>query len=581
MSMLASLVRAYEQLPDAPPFGFSTEKIGFCLLLNPDGSLASVEDLRGTDKKRSPRMLLVPRPVRRTIAISPNFLWDKSSYALGVTAGEGKRTADEHAAFRAKHAEWLAGTKDAGLLALLRFLENWTPEQFQAPDWPEDLLDQNLTFAMADEYRERQLHERPAARALWGQLGAAEAGAEMQTCLVTGHVAPIARLHPLIKGVWGAQTAGANLVSFNLEAFTSYGHKQGDNAPVSEAAAFAYGTMLNRYLQKDSGHRIQVGDSSTVFWAEAADRDLAAEAENLFATFIEPGSDEKLATARLEARLKAIVAGEPLVQIAPELDQGVRFHILGLAPNAARLSVRFYWQDDFGRLTAHFQKYLADMEIQPPPRDGRPPLWRYLLELAPQGKRENVPPLIAGEWLRAILSGTRFPLMLLSTTLMRIRADGEVNALRAAILKSVLIRTLNMEVPVALDPANTNKGYILGRLFAAYEQIQRAALGDVNASIRDKFYGAASSSPQKVFRTLDAGSVNHLSKIRKARPGQAVHLEKLLGSIMALMEPGQDPMPTTLNASEQALFGIGYYHQRSEAFRKRDETDLIETEPAV
>lgn len=574
MSLLAALVHAYDRLPDAPPFGYSTEKIGFCVLLEPDGSVAEVADLRAADKKRSPRMLLVPQAVKRTAGIAPNFLWDKSAYVLGVTAGEGKRTAEEHAAFRAKHLDWLAGTDDEGLVALRRFLDGWTAEQFAPPLWPEDIRDQNLVFRLASEFA--FLHDRPAARELWRRI-AAEGASEAQLCLVTGESGPVARLHPSIKGVWGAQSSGASLVSFNLDAFGSYGHEQGENAPVSEAAAFAYGTALNRFLS-DPKHRLQIGDASTVFWADAAASDAATEAEALFPDFFASdargdAAGDSLATAKIRDRLAAIREGRRLAEIAPDLAQGVRFYVLGLAPNAARLSVRFWWESDFGALTANYQRFLQDTAIEPGPRGNWPPLWRYLAELAVLGKRENVPPLIAGEWMRAILTGTAYPLSLMTTTLMRIRADGEVNALRAGMLKSVLIRNFHhKEAPVALDPANENKGYILGRLFAVYEEVQRAALGgNVNATIKDKFYGAASATPQKVFRTLDAGSQNHFAKLRKQSPGRAVNLEKLLISITDLMMPGADPIPASLTSAEQALFGIGYYHQRSDFFRKHDE----------
>ena len=577
MSMLASLVRAYDRLPDAPPFGFSTEKIGFCVLLNADGSVASVEDLRGDDRKRSPRMLLVPQAVKRTAGIAPNFLWDKSAYVLGVTAGEGKRTAEEHAAFRARHAEWLAETDDPGLLAFLRFLDGWSPVAFAPPLWLDEMRDQNIVFALAEEYRERFLHDRSAARELWRRLGA-EGASVPQTCLVTGEPGSVARLHPSIKGVWGAQSSGASLVSFNLDAFTSYGHDQGDNAPISEAAAFAYGTVLNRYLDKDSGHRIQIGDASTVFWADCSDMKLAAEAEVFFAALLDPASEEKLVaederleTAKIHSRLDAIRNGQHLLRVAPELAEGVRFHVLGLAPNAARLSVRFYWQDDFGRLTGNFQQYLADMAIDPPPRDGWPPLWRYLLELASQGKRENVPPLIAGEWLRAILTGTAYPLTLLSTVLMRMRADGEINALRCAMLKSVLIRNFHYkEAPVALDPTSRDTGYVLGRLFAAYENIQKAALGkSVNATIRDKFYGSASATPARVFGSLAGNAFNHLARIRKDKPAFAHYLQAELQEIANLLDVSKEPFPASLSQEAQAKFALGYYHQAS--FRKHDD----------
>lgn len=579
MSLLASLVRAYERMEDAPPIGFSLEKIGFCIEIDRDGQPFSLIDLRDSDKKRTPRMLMVPQAVKRTAGIAPNFLWDKSAYVMGVTAGDGKRTADEHAAFKAKHLDWLADTQDDGLLAFSRFLSTWQAEAFIPPFANDDARDQNLVFRLNGE--RGFIHDRPAARKLWTRI-TSERASDPQTCLVTGDSAPTARLHPSIKGVWGAQSSGASLVSFNLDAFTSYGHDQGDNAPVSESAAFAYTTALNRFLATDSGHRLQIGDASTVFWADAEDAGQAERAESFFSAFFDPvqtrADEEKLATKQIEAQLGLIRQGRPLDQVEPRLASGVRFNVLGLAPNAARLSVRFWWQDDFGRLTAHYQRFVDDMRIDPPPRNGWPPLWRYLLELAPQGKRENVPPLIAGDWMRAILTGAPYPLTLMSSVLMRMRADGQITDLRAAILKAVLTRNFTMEVPVALDPAHTNKGYILGRLFAVYEEIQRAALGgNVNATIKDKFYGAASASPQKVFRTLDSGSQNHFSKLRKQSPGRAVNLEKLLTSITDLMDPGSDPIPASLSAAEQALFGIGYYHQRSDFFRKRDDQTHQET----
>ena len=578
MSLLTSLARAYDRLPDAPPYGFSTEKIGFAISLWDDGS-AMVIDLRGDEKKRPPRMMMVPQAVKRTVGIAPNFLWDKTAYVLGLTAGEGKRTALEHQTFKDRHAEWLDGTVDPGLLAFLRFLDSWTAEQ-TLTGWTDDLRDQNAIFVYGPDRLSRQwLHDRPAAREIWRKKAGAEAnGAQM--CLVNGEMAPVARLHPSIKGVWGAQSSGAALVSFNLDAFTSYGHEQGDNAPVSEAAAFAYTTALNRFLTKGSGHRIQIGDASTVFWADASAAE-AKEAEGLCAAMFggDPVADDSDAAKNIGIKLEQIRRGEPLAEVAPELAKGIRFHVLGLAPNAARLSVRFHYEDDFGTLTANYQNHLANMALDPPPRDGFPPLWRYLIELAVLGKRENVPPNLVGDWMRAILTGQKYPLTLLSTTLMRLRGDGDVNALRAGILKSVLIRNFEMkEVPVALDPTLPNKGYVLGRLFAVYEEIQRAALGrNVNATIKDKFYSAASATPQKVFAVLDRGSANHFAKLRKQSPGWAVNLEKSLTGITDLMEPGADPIPTALTSAEQAMFGIGYYHQRSEAFRKREtQTDTVE-----
>lgn len=565
MSVLAALARAYERLPDAPPFGYSTEKIGFLVSLREDGSVAHVIDLRADDKKRSPRLVQAPQAVKRTVGIAPNFLWDKTAYALGVTAGEGRRTAQEHAAFRERHAEWLTGTNDPGLVALLRFLDVWTPEAFQPPLWPEEMRDQNLVFCLESErLAGGLLHDRPAARAAWARV-AAETASDPQICLVTGAPGPVARLHASIKGVRGAQTAGASLVSFNLDAFTSYGHEQGDNAPVSEAAAFAYGTALNRFLARDSGHRIQIGDASTVFWAEG---EAAAAAEGLFAGFFDPptpeeaeaqAAEEERAGARLVGeKLEAIRQGRPLAEIDPGLaDRGLRFFVLGLAPNAARLAVRFYAEDDFGAIAARYQRFLKDMAIEPPPR-GTPALWRYLCELAVQGKRENVPPNLAGDWMRAILSGTPYPLTLLSTAVLRARSDQGVNALRAAAMKSVLVRNYEREVPVALDEDNPSPAYQLGRLFAVLEGAQYAALGRVNAPIGDRYYAAASATPARVFAALLRGLKVHAADARKR--GRGGWIEPRVGEIVARLPAD---LPKTLRLEDQARFAIGYYHEKA------------------
>lgn len=570
MSILASLAKAYDRLPDAPPFGFSSEKIGFLISLNADGSVASVSDLRdGEGRKKVASAMLVPQPVKRTAGIAPNFLWDKTSYVLGVTAGEGKRTADEHAEFVRRHEADLADTDDAGLQALLLFLKSWTADQFIAPVWPDEMKDQNVVFALEKERLNNiRLHDRPAAKNLWEKLSAA-GDRNDQICLVTGEPGPVARLHPSIKGVWGAQSSGAALVSFNLDAFTSYGHEQGDNAPVSELAAAKYTTALNRFLERDSGHRIQIGDASTVFWADASDADSAELAESVFGAMLD-NVDEKMQSSKVSDILAKIREGKPVSSFDPELAEGVRFHVLGLAPNAARLSIRFYFEDSFGVLSENYRKFVSDMRIEPAPRDGYPPLWRYLLETAVLGKRENVAPNLAGEWMRSILSGTNYPLTLMSSVLTRIRADGEVNALRIGILKALLVRNFKMEAPVGLDETNDNKGYLLGRLFATYEQIQTAALGaKVNATIKDKYYGSASAQPRKVFSLLENGSANHLSKVGKQKPGYKVVLERQVAAIMALMEPGKDPFPASLSAEQQALFGLGYYHQKF----TRKETD--------
>lgn len=563
MSVLAALARAYERLPDAPPLGYAPVRIGALVSLRPDGSVASITDLRDTiGRKRQAPEMLVPQPAKRTVAIAPNFLWDKTAYALGLTGGEGKRTAQEHDAFKARHAEWLEGTKDEGLRAFHAFLDRWDSGTAMSQGWSDDLLDVNVAFALESERLAGvRLHDRAAARAVWA--AAAAAGGEGALCLVTGRTAPAARLHPSIKGVWGAQSSGASLVSFNLDAFTSYGHSQGDNAPVSEDSAFAYGTALNRFLATDSGHRIQVGDASTVFWADASGA-VAREAETLFGGLVggAPATDDVEQIKKIEDKLEAIREGRPLREVSPELVEGVRFHVLGLAPNAARLSVRFHFDDSFGALTKNYQRFIQDVAIEPAPRQPIA-LWRLLSELAVQGKRENVPPGLAGDWMRAIVTGRRYPQSLLAAALMRVRSDQSVNALRAGILRAMLKRNENEEVPVARDIENEHDAYQLGRLFAVLEAAQYAALGRVNASIADRYYASASSTPARVFAPLLRGLRVHISDARKR--GQGGWIEGRVAEIVARLPPD---LPTSLRAVDQGRFAIGYYHEKSHRLGK-------------
>jgi CRISPR-associated protein Csd1 len=394
MSALASLVHAYDRLAErgeAPVFGYSVEKIGFLISLNEDGTtMGPPIDLReGEGKKRIPHLIPVPQPTKRTSGIAPNFLWDKTSYVFGVTAAEGKRTNEEHVAFVAKHKELLRDSNDDGLRAFLRFLESWHPEDFASLGWPEDIKDQNVVFSLESERLKRiRIHDRPAAHALWTRL-CSEGEKSQAACLITGEHGPVARLHPAIKGVWGAQSSGASLVSFNIDAFTSYGHEQGDNAPVSEAAAFAYTTALNHFLERDSGHRVQIGDASTVFWADALDAAAAADAEDIFAALL--GIDEKVEAKKVGVILDAIRQGKPIAELKPDLPQGVRFYVLGLSPNAARLSVRFFIEDDFGEIASRYLTHVERMRLDPPPRDDAPSIWRLLIEIASQRKSENIP----------------------------------------------------------------------------------------------------------------------------------------------------------------------------------------------
>ena len=565
------------------PFGYSQEKISYALILSEGGELVDVQDIRDTSgKKPVPTLLTVPQPPKRAVNIAPCFLWDKSSYVLGITASEDPKSQDRaletHSAFKEIHRELLGGCNDIGLRALLSFIGWWEPDAFGSlPMANESMLDTNLVFRL--DGRLEYLHECPEAKDIrQAMLQLGENSSEL--CLVTGKRAPTARLHSSVKGVAGAQSSGASLVSFNLDAFTSFGKIQGQNAPISEQAAFAYTTALNHLLRKGSHRRLQLADTTVVFWAESDSAELSHAAEGLFADLLNPPVSDESETDRLKSALNAVAKGRPLRDLDPELEDDTRLYVLGLAPNASRLSIRFWETGSLHSFAQRLAQHYHDLELRPLPWKTEPSIWRLLLQTVPhregsQPKADAIAPQIAGEMTRAILTGNRYPASLLSNLLMRIRADGDISPLRVALCKAVLCRNARItnnlkerEIPMSLDIDNVDPGYLLGRLFASLENVQQSALGrDVNATIRDRYFGAASATPASIFPMLVRNAQHHLGRLRKDRPGAAVNLEKQINEIVDKLPP---TFPKSLKIEAQGRFAIGYYHQSKSRFTSQN-----------
>lgn len=471
--------------PPVPIFGYTYEKISFALVLEQNGTFLDLIDLRAHGGRRpEPASICVPQSFKRP-GTTPRsfFLWDKTSFVLGVKHDSQDKTKvveapREHAAFRELHKDLLAETEDEGLRAVLLFLAAWTPTHFETFAASKDVLDTNLVFRLEGELR--YLHQRPAAQEVWARHLASKTGS-YGLCLVTGASAPIARVHPPIKGIRANGQTADSIVCYNESAFESFGKEQGANAPVSERVAFAYTAALNHLLRsgEHNRQRLQIGDATTVFWAEARSREeeAAAEAaEDLFGLLAAPPSEERLETqeaAKLRSALEKIAAGRPLKEIDPNLDPGTRFFVLGLAPNAARLSVRFWHVDEVGSLAERFCKHWQDLAIEPRPWKAAPATWQLLYEAAAERKAENIPPNLGGELMRAILTGARYPETMFASIVMRCRADRNLNGMRAAILKACLVRAdrkagRKESVSVSLDLEETNAGYRLGRLFAVH-----------------------------------------------------------------------------------------------------------------
>lgn len=559
---------------DISPPGFSPQKISFRVVLRPDGTVHDIEDARlpNENGKLMTVAMRVPGDAKPSgSGVNPCFLWDNQTYLLGRQPEDKKDGfgRERFEAFRDSHLGFEADIADPQFSIVCRFLKQWNPERIA--DYP-ILNDVGTGFGVFQIQGEKRcVHEREAIVAWWKRRQSDGEPGPAAQCLISGETAPIARLHPKIKGVGGAQSSGASIVSFNDTAYESFGKEQSFNSPVSEDAAFRYGTALNSLLTgpKSHQHRLRIGDTTTVFWT-----DKPTVVENCFADLVGGGSgvvdemQDAQARAQIERLLKAVRSGGKFDDFDDELKTG--FHILGLAPNAARLSVRFHHRSTVGELLARLHEHhrcfemireFTDAKGKRPPDPEFPAVWQILRETARVS--DEIPPLLGGALARAIIEGVDYPEALFAAVIRRIHADRSINYLRAAILKATLVRNHQHEIPTMLDPTNTEPAYRLGRLFSALEKTQEDALGGVNAGIRDRYYSAASATPASVFPRLLRTYQHHLSKLGG---GQKVRREQLIQEILG---PIQE-FPSQFNLKRQGLFAIGYYHQRKDFFTKKE-----------
>ena len=587
--ILQALTAYYEQLVrqgklSAPGWDDSF-KVSYELRLNDAGQLVSVLDLR-TETKMGKKTVLAPRAMRvpahekRSSGIAANFLCDNSSYLLGADEkGKPERAADCFKACAKLHHAILDGVDSPAARALLAYFDRWDPAQaathpLLAEQWKEITGNANLIFGYeAADHSHRFVNDEPAIQNAWqAHYNDRSADSDMGQCLITGKYAPIERTHPNISGVPGAQSSGAALVSFNAPAFCSYGHEQGDNAPVSKYAAFAYTTALNRLLA-DRDRCKHVGDTTILCWAENAEP-VYQDAMSMFLF----GADEAagIQESDVQAALKRLSAGQTVPFLEKELSPDQHFYLLGLAPNAARLSVRFFLRDTFGSFAQNLQKHAEEMAIDCSEKEKfrTLPIWAVVNETTRTvpGQPAKPSPQLAGDLLRAVLTGGRYPATLLNGVTLRIRAEQAVTRGRAAVIKAYYLRNypteLNKEVYTVSLNETTNVPYLLGRLFSVLEAVQKAANPGINTTIKDRYFNAACATPGMAFPTLLRLSQKHLQKLND---GLAAYYDKQITALMAqLPESG---FPARLSLPDQGKFTIGYYHQTQKRFTKKNEEE--------
>ena len=571
--ILQALTRLFEDLTQQGKLsrpGWSPSKISYALCLDETGELTYVvpmlrEEQVGKKTQIRPTSMELPSPVTRTVGILPNFLWDNSSYLLGADEkGKPERSLVCFRACAELHHRLLDDVDSPIARAILAYFDTWQPEKAQehpalADCWQELMKGGNLIFRVNGSFAQ----DDPAIRSAWDDAYGNVQG-EKQQCLVTGKLDIAEPVHPVVKGVSGAQSSGAAIVSFNAPAFCSYGKEQSLNAPVGKYAAFAYTAALN-YLLSDKPNVHRIGDTTVVCWAEGAEPQY-----DLFAGLSLFGDDlpDTMSEEDLRAALNNLSQGLPCEEL--KLDPTRPFYILGLAPNAARLSVRFFYHNTFGALMRNINDHHARMEIVGN-RYAVTPLWAMLRETVNLNTTDKSPsPVLAGAAARSIFMGTAYPTALLEAVMLRIRAEREITPGRAAILKAYYLKNPSEQCPkevltVSLNENSTNIPYTLGRLFAVYEEVQEAANPGINATIKDKYFNSAAATPAVIFPILDNLCQKHL---RKLDTGLRIYRDKQIGQLKDVLG---ESYPVRMSLPEQGSFNLGYYHQKQFRYTKKED----------
>ncbi|MCL7489413.1 MAG: type I-C CRISPR-associated protein Cas8c/Csd1 [Desulfobulbaceae bacterium] len=601
--ILKALADYYERMLNDPECdvarpGWFWGRLDYVVSLDGQGNFKSIRSLQTEqDGRLVGRTSLLPFIGKQALKHAnsgkdANLLWDNSSFVLGL-GGKGELKLES---FISAIKKSLGDSKDDAIESLILFLnkELASPDAYMQilshPEYGEGISSgqASITFELDSDqncfvFQREQISEKIS--------DLTDTSGPVGTCLVTGKTGqPIEQCHVVIKNLYGAKK-DPNLISFNKDSFSSYGKSQSLNSPVSTTAAFAYTTALNHLLRNKSRQKFQLGDTSTVFWARENH-----EFEDEFTDFLgEPPKEVEPDYGKIRSLLSAVKKG-----VRPPEDD-IPFYILGIAPNAARISVRFWYAGDIRDVKQRIAQHFEDLEVVRAPHDREFLSLKQLLLATsrhstkyPFGDREDIAPNLGGEIFRAVINGTTYPRTILQKMVNRVKSEqglcdkkgkqlANVTHARAALIKGFLVRDSRLkgintkEVGKMLDKTNVNIGYVLGRLFAALEKIQIEShkkegqkKPELNKTIRDTYFSAATSNPLVIFKRLQDLAIHHLAKIRNSGKS-TVWLDKLMQEVMDKIPASG--IPVTLSLEDQGRFAVGYYHQRQDFFNKiEDET---------
>lgn len=597
--ILTALVHLYEELCKQGKIqaeGWGIAKVTHRILLDKEGHLCGIISVRkkvqrGKKEIEVPCEMCVPLPVTRSSGVKANFLCDNSSYFLAIDdKGNVQRTIQCFEEAKKLHHRVLEHCHSPVAKAILHFFDTWGSDKAGKDSSIQENLEdiiagRNFVFQVdgVDAIEDEEI------RRSWENFqGTSQAGKDSISltgqCLITGaENQKIALLHPKIKGVHGAKTMDRNLVSFNEPSFCSYGKdkKQGENSPISEHAAFAYGTALNQLLA-DQRHTQVIGDMTIVYWSEHG----ISACQDFMMSFL--GNHAGIDDHTLDTIVTHMRNGLPVDFEGVEISPDEPFYILGLAPNAARISVRLFLRNTFCKLVTNLSLHQERMKLEGPSWEKQNiPLWKTLkATVNPNGKEQVASPLLAGSLFRAVLQNTKYPASAFQNILLRIFADQDkaadggrsavekISHTKAAFIKAYLLKNCQEhwegKLQMALNENCNDVSYVLGRMFSLLENIQQGANPGINTTIKERYFNSACATPASVFPILLKLANTHLSKLDG---GKAVYFKKRMGALMdkIIMPEEGIPFPARLTLEEQGAFILGYYQETQARYKGKEE----------
>ena len=570
--------------------GYSAVPVKYKIALTENGEIDEVIDCQRIEQipqkngkikeKRVPLDMIMPKRTEKP-GIDANIIEHRPLYIFGLNYDNGQFTPDDktdkakksHKDFVEKNLKFIEAMDSPLINAFRNFLTKWNPKEQCGNRFLLELgknySGSGFAFCLSGE-PENMLQEEWEIREKWDDIHASRAedkeSAQTAQCAVTGEISEIARIHGKIKGIYGGLATGSVLIGFNNSSENSYGNEQSYNSNISQRAMIKYTEALN-YLLKSSEHKITLDDMTILFWTMSPDD---TDEDRMIAMLM--GKSEKLDESQTQSMLEDLLSrGTQLKLTESELenkygaiDDDVDFYMIGMKPNSSRVSVKFMLRRQYGEILWNIAKFQGDMQSSETVK--MIPFYRIKGELiSPKSSNEKVNPALLTKLFEAVMYGNRYPAALLETLVRRVKTDKYINDTRAGLIKAYLMRNEEEGLKVALDKENRGQAYLCGRLFAVLEKLQKDALGELNTTIKDKYFSSAASKPATIFPVLMRLSQAHLKKTSESTRG---FYNKLMGDII---ENFEGELPATLSLTEQGKFIIGYYQQEKELWKKREQ----------